>query len=162
MTKHASSRLQASTSVLALLDDSLWQKLDAITRDVDSWPLITRDKNSSRVHIIHEQVCATCATKKHERRGIDLYAFHLRLKADIAKLSYEEATEYIQIIQDRLPSKIRLAYIYAVSKSKAIQTQTQKEWNSKYKSFFLKDKHLYCAIVGEAIIAAHYKSLTEK
>tara|TARA_B100001741_G_C16546887_1_gene597220 strand:- start:836 stop:1330 length:495 start_codon:yes stop_codon:yes gene_type:complete len=147
MTENNASR----TALASVLDASFWQTLKLISDDTDLWPSVLSSTDTPESYSIDQKTCIKCTRQQHAQRGMDLYAFHLKLKTDMAKLTPNEATEYIKIIHTNLHPKARMAYIYASTKSK----MTTEDWDAKYKAIFDKNKNIYPAVVGEAIIAAH-------
>tara|TARA_B100001758_G_C18415534_1_gene619252 strand:+ start:1280 stop:1546 length:267 start_codon:yes stop_codon:yes gene_type:complete len=84
------------------------------------------------------------------------------MRNDIKKLTPMQAIQYIEVIQTHLPVTVRMAYIYAVTKSKAVEAQTRQYWNAKYKPIFEQHQNIYPGLVGEGIIAASHMHATEK
>lgn len=151
MTENNASR----TALASVLDASFWQTLKLISDDIDLWPSVTTSLDAPKSYTIEQKTCIKCTRQQHAQRGMDLYAFHLKLKTDMAKLTPNEATEYIKIIHANLHPNARMAYIYASTKSRL----TTRDWDAKYKAIFDRNKNIYPAAVGEAIMAAHRSQL---
>lgn len=147
------------TMLASVLDDSFWHTLKLISDDADLWPSVTSSLDAPESYTIHQKTCIKCTRQQHTQRGMDLYAFHLKLKTDMAKLASNEAMEYTKIIHANLHPKARMAYIYATTKSRSIETQATKDWDAKFKPIFDMDENIYPAVVGEAIMDTHRNSL---